>query len=85
MLVNWLFFCRYHHLTLPYQRPPWLMTSVDHDIVVRSTFNSLIRYMGHHHGCRMRSRECLPFRSTWSGFHRGSCCPVICVSLFHVI
>jgi len=20
-----------------------------------------------------------------SGFHRGSCCPVICVSLFHVI
>jgi len=20
-----------------------------------------------------------------SGFHRGSCCPVFCVSLFHVI
>jgi len=20
-----------------------------------------------------------------SGFHRGSCCPVICVSLFHVM
>jgi len=20
-----------------------------------------------------------------SGFHRGSCCPVICASLFHVI
>jgi len=20
-----------------------------------------------------------------SGFHRGSCCPVICISLFHVI
>jgi len=20
-----------------------------------------------------------------SGFHRGSCCPVMCISLFHVI
>jgi len=39
---------------------------------------------GHHDGCRMRSRKCLPFRSTW--FHLWiSCCLVICVSLFHVI
>jgi len=27
----------------------------------------LIRHRGHHDGCRMRSRKCLPFRSTW--FH----------------
>jgi len=35
----------------------------------------------------MRNRSCLPFRSTdfTSGFHRGSCCPVICVSLFYMI
>jgi len=43
------------------------MTSVSHDIVVISTFNSLIRHSGHHDGYRMRSRKCLPFRSTW--FH----------------
>jgi len=41
------------------------MTSVGHDIVVMSTFHSLIRHGGHHDGCRMRSRKC--FRSTW--FH----------------
>jgi len=32
-----------------------------------STFHSLIRHRGHHDGCRMGSRKCLPFRSTW--FH----------------
>jgi len=60
---------------------------VDHDIVVMSTFHSLIRHRGHHDGCRMRSRKCLPSVSPdfTSGFHRGSCCPVICVSLLHVI
>jgi len=47
--------------------PPWLMTSVGHDIVVKSTFHSLIRHGGHHDGCCMRSRKCLPLRSTW--FH----------------
>jgi len=39
------------------------MTSVGHDIVVVSTFHSLMRRRGHD-GCRMRSRKCLPFRST---------------------
>jgi len=41
------------------------MTSVGHDIVVTSTFHSWIWHRGHHDGCRMRSRKCLPFRSTW--------------------
>jgi len=49
------------------QRPPWLMTSVGHDIVM-STFHSLIRHRGHHDGCHMRSRKCLPFRSIWFHF-----------------
>jgi len=40
------------------------MTSVGNDIVVMSTFRSLIRHWGHHVVCRMRSRKCLPFRST---------------------
>jgi len=44
------------------------MTSLSHDIVVMSTFRSLIRHRGHHDGCRMRCRKFLPFRSTW--FHR---------------
>jgi len=30
-------------------------------------FHALIRHWGHHDGCRMRSRKCLPFQSTW--FH----------------
>jgi len=65
----------------------WLKTSVGHDIVGMSTFHSLIRHRGHHDGCCMRVRKCLPFRSNWSHlyFHRGSCCLVICVSLVHVI
>jgi len=41
------------------------MTSVGHDIVVMSTFHSLIRDRGHHDGCRMRSRKCFPFWSSW--------------------
>jgi len=45
------------------QWPPWLMTSVGHDIVVMSTFHSLMRQRWHHDGCS----KCLPFRSTW--FH----------------
>jgi len=39
---------------------------VCHAIVVMSTFHSLIRHKGHL-GCRMRSKKCLPFQSTW--FH----------------
>jgi len=31
------------------------MTSVGHNIVVMSTFHSVIRHKGHHDGCRMRS------------------------------
>jgi len=41
------------------------MTSIGHDIVVMSTFYSLIRHSWHHDRYRMRSRKCLPFRSTW--------------------
>jgi len=26
-----------------------------------------MKHRGHHDGCRMRSRKCLPFRCTW--FH----------------
>jgi len=44
-----------------------LMTAVGHGIVVMSTFHSLIHYRGHHDGCRMWSRKCLPFWSNW--FH----------------
>jgi len=40
---------------------------VGHDNVVMSEFHSVIRHREHHDGCRMRSRKCLPFRSTW--FH----------------
>jgi len=43
------------------------MTSVDHAVNVMSTFQSLVRNRRHHDWCRMRSRKCLPFRSTW--FH----------------
>jgi len=35
------------------------LISVGHDIVVMSTFHSLIRHRGHHDGCRRRSRKCL--------------------------
>jgi len=50
-----------------------IMTSVGHAIVVTtSTFYSLIRHRRHHDRCRMWSRKCLPFRSTW-------------VSIFYVI
>jgi len=59
----------YHHLTLPYRVSvtTMAMPSVGHGSVVMSTFHSLIRHMGNHDECRMRSRKCLPFRSTW--FH----------------
>jgi len=55
------------HSLIVSQWSPWLMTYLGHDIVVMSTFHSLIRHRGHHDECRMRSRKCLPFRSTW--FH----------------
>jgi len=46
----------------------------------------LIRHRGHHDWCHMRSRKLLPFRSTcFYCFYRVSCCPIICVSLFHVL
>jgi len=63
------------------------MASVDHDIVVVGAFRSLVRREGHHGGCRMRSGSACPSGAPdfASGFHGGSCCPVICVSLFHVI
>jgi len=46
---------RYHHLTLPYRISVTTMADdmIGHDIVVNSTFDSLIRHRGHHDGCRM--------------------------------
>jgi len=63
------------------------MPSVCHYIVVICAFYFLMRHRGHHDGCLMLNRKCLPFRSTWFHlcFHRGWCCPVVCASLFHVI
>jgi len=43
------------------------MLSVSQDIVVVSTFHSLIRHRGHHDGCHMRRWKCLLLWSTW--FH----------------
>jgi len=65
------FFGRYHHLTLLIvsQWPPWVMTSIGHDIVVMRTFHFLMRHRGHHDGAP----------DFTSGFHRGSCCPVMCL------
>jgi len=37
------------------------------DIVFMSTFHALMLHMWNHDGCRMWSRKCLPFQSTW--FH----------------
>jgi len=66
----------------------WLMTSVCDDIVVTSAYHSLIQ----HRENIMTGAVCeadIPTPSGapdfTSGFHRSSCCPVICVSLFHVI
>jgi len=54
------------HSLIVSQWPPWLMRYVGHDIVVMSTFYSLIRHRRYHDGCRMRSRKFVPFRSAWS-------------------
>jgi len=62
---------------------PWLMTSNGRNIVMMSTFHYLIK-----HGAACGAGNVFyPFRTPdfISGFHRGACCPVICVSLFHVI
>jgi len=63
------------------------MASVGHDIVVMSTFLSLIRHWGIMTGAVCGAENDYPSGASdfTSGFHRGSCCPVICVSLFHVI
>jgi len=65
----------------------WLMTFVCCDIFVMSVCHSLIQHRGLHDGCRMRRRKSYPYgeHNFTSDFHRRSCCPVICVSLFHVI
>jgi len=57
------------------------------DIVVASTFHSLIRHGDITTGAACRAGNAYPSGPPdfTSGFHRGSCCPVICVSLFHVI
>jgi len=57
---------------------PW---SICNDIVVMSTFHSLIRQRGHYDGWCMRSRKYFPSGAPYftSGFHRGTCCSDICV------
>jgi len=70
----------YHRLTLPYR------------VSVTAMANDICRpwYCCHEYVSFMTgaaSRTCFPSGATdfTSGFHRGSCCPVICVSLFPVI
>jgi len=69
------------------QWPPSLMISVIHDIVVMSTFHYLIRHRDIMTGTAWGARNAYPSGAPDfpSCFHRGSCCPVICVSLFHVV
>jgi len=64
-----------------------LMTSVGHDTVVMSTFHSLIRHRDIMKGpaCGTGNAYHSGAPCFTSGFHRGSCFPVICVSFFHVI
>jgi len=65
---------------------PWLVV-VGHGVVV-GAFHSLV---GHEGGsvvgaaCRAGSAYPSGAPDFTTGFHRGSCCPVICVSLFHVL
>jgi len=80
---SFLFVTIIWHSLIVSQWLPRLMTSVGYDIVVVNTFHSWILHRGHYDGCRMSSRKCLPFRSTW--LYKVSCCLVICVSLFNVI
>jgi len=46
-----------------------------------------VNHMGHHEGAARGAGNDYPSGAPdfTSGFHRGSCCPVIGVSLFHVI
>jgi len=66
-----------------------LLASVGHDIVAMSTFHSLVRHRGHHDGCHAACGAGNTYPSGaggfTSGFHRDSCCPVICVSFLHVV
>jgi len=66
------------------QWPPWLMTSVG---MILLSFPSLIRHRGYNAGAACGAGHDYPSGGPafTSGFHRGSCCPVICVSLFHAI
>jgi len=60
-----MFFGRYHHLTLPYRVS---VTTIANDISVAMILLSWVRFIwhrGHHDGCRMWSKKCLPSRSTW--------------------
>jgi len=56
------------------------MTSVCHDIVVMSAFYSLTGAV-----CGVGNTYPSGAPGFTSGFHRGPCCPVNFVSLFHVI
>jgi len=64
-----MFFGRYYHLTLPYRVS---VTTMANDIMTGVAWGAGNAY---HFG--------IP--DFTSGFHRGTCCPVICVSLFQVI
>jgi len=74
-------FGRCHHLTLPDRVSVATMANepVGHDIVIISTFHSLIRHRGVGNAYPLRAPD------NTSGLHRGSCYPVICVFLIHVI
>jgi len=61
------------------------MTSVGHYTVVMSTFHSLIGDIMTGAACGAGNAYPSGAPDFNFGFHRGSCCPDICVSLFHVI
>jgi len=65
------------------------MTSVGHDNFVMHEYLSFIYYdIGESMtGAASGAENAYPSGASnfTSGFHRGSCCPVICFSLFHVL
>jgi len=63
----------------------WLITSTGHDIIVMSSFHFLIGDIVTGAACGAGNTYPSWASDLTSGFHRGSCCRVICVVLFHVI
>jgi len=75
------------HSLIVSQWPPLLMPSVYHEIVVMSTFIPWYDIGNITTGAASGAGNTYPSGAPdfISSFHKGSCCPVICVSLLHVI